>query len=95
MKLSPNFEKDFTHIIWASDFWGWCSAEQQALVEAFVRDLESSLHLKHTKASFREEWERSRPKIAGDISLDDYMRAVSSLPAFQLWSYSDKSTARR
>ena len=48
------------------------------IIDSFVRDLESSLGVKHRKVSFKSLWNDSPPTEAGGQSLREYMEDVSS-----------------
>lgn len=52
--------------------------DQLEILNKFVEDLESSLGVKHEKVSFETLWNDSPPIEAGDQSLREYMRDVSS-----------------
>lgn len=66
----------FNRIIWATDYWDFCNADTKDIAEEFMCDLESSLGIKPTRISFRDQWKLSKPRAVGEASLDEYMNAV-------------------
>jgi hypothetical protein len=50
---------------------------QIAVIDAFAKDLESSLGVVQERISFKELWESTAPKEANSLSLDEYMEGVS------------------
>lgn len=50
---------------------------QRDVIDAFVKDLEASLGVVHTKVSFDELWDSTAPSEAEGKSLQEYMKDVS------------------
>ncbi|KAI8940908.1 hypothetical protein NX059_002166 [Plenodomus lindquistii] len=50
---------------------------QMALIDAFVENLEDSLHIKHQKLSFEEVWAADPPHEADGATLTEYMKDAS------------------
>lgn len=50
---------------------------QRDVIDAFVKDLETSLGVMHKKVSFNELWASTAPSEAEGMSLQEYMKDVS------------------
>lgn len=50
---------------------------QRGVIDAFAKDLETSLGVALAKVSFNELWDSTAPSEAKGISLPDYMKDVS------------------
>ena len=53
------------------------NAEQVAIIDKFVADLEASLGVQREKVSFEEVWNSSPPPEAQGLSFEDYMHNAS------------------
>jgi hypothetical protein len=73
-------------IIVPTDFLPLDDVEQQAMVESFIRAVESFLGVKRIELSFRERWQRSPPEEAEGQCLDEYLKMVHH-PFSISWSY--------
>lgn len=54
------------------------NANQLAIIDKFVEDLEVSLDVSHEKVSFEKLWSTCPPKAAGNESLQDFMKDASN-----------------
>ncbi|KAK3943635.1 amidase signature domain-containing protein [Diplogelasinospora grovesii] len=76
--LSPPPRSGKPAIIYPTDYMSLISNKvQNDVIDAFVRDLESSLGVAHERISFNELWDSTTPEAANGMSLQEYMKDAS------------------
>jgi hypothetical protein len=65
-----------TSIIYPSDYLPTNNLVQQEIIDQFIRELEASLGLKHTKLSFQKLWDERPPEAARGQGLENFMENV-------------------
>lgn len=77
-------------ILYNTDFWSPSphTKDYQAIVDEFVKVLETFLNVSKTTFSMRGQWEQNPPPQAEGRSLDDYLDGVQRPSIIQsFWQY--------
>lgn len=67
-------------IVYPTDFLPIENENQMGLIDTFFSDFEAAIGVKTEKISIADTWQASPPNGVGDVSIQNYLKDVSSYP---------------